>query len=72
MGESKQKLQLSFDEGGATAPEDMETRAEFLARLGRQVHWLNDVMHDHLLELCTNQKERGLEIEELLGTKCKW
>ena len=55
-----------------TAPKDMETRAEFLARLGRQVQWLNDVMHDHLLELCTNQKERGLEIEELLGTKCKW
>ena len=54
-----------------TAPKDMETRAEFLARLRRQVHWLNDVMHDHLLKLCTNQKERGREIEELLGAKCK-
>ena len=55
-----------------TEPEAMETRAEFLARLRRQVHWLNDTKHDHLLILCTNQKQRGQEVEELLGAKCKW
>ena len=55
-----------------TEPEDMETRAVFLTRLRRQANWLNDVRRDLLLELCTNQKQRGREIEELRGAKCKW
>ena len=55
-----------------TTPKDVEMRAEFLTRLRRQVHWLNDVMHDDLMKLCTNQKERGRDIEKLHGAKCKW
>ena len=64
--------QLIKDRMVETEPEAIETRAEFLARLRRQVHWLNDTKHDLLLKLCTNQKVRGREVALLLGAKCKW
>lgn len=55
-----------------TDPVAMESRAEFLLRLRRQVKWLNDNQNDELLKLCTNQKERAREVEGLLGAKCRW
>ena len=55
-----------------TEPVAMESRAEFLVRLRRQVKWLNDNQHDELCKLCTNQKERAREVECLLGAKCRW
>jgi hypothetical protein len=55
-----------------TEPKDIETRAEFLSRLRRQVNWMNETKHSRLLLLCTNQKVRANEVEDLLGAKCKW
>ena len=56
----------------ATEPETFESRAAFLARLRRQVNWLNDTKRDELLHHCTNQKERAKAVEKLLGAKCSW
>ena len=43
----------------SAAPAECESRAEFLARLRRAVHWLNDNEREAMLNLCTNQKERA-------------
>ena len=55
-----------------TDPDVFENRADFLARLRRQVASLNDNKGDELLQMCTNQKERAEEVEKLLGAKCQW
>eukprot|EP00973_Karenia_brevis_P022192 3054071-Karenia_brevis.AAC.1 len=46
----------------AMEPDEFESRADFLARLRRAVHWLNDNNWDHQLYLCCNQKESDLFI----------
>ena len=56
----------------ATAPTEFESRADFLVRLRRAVHWLNENKHDDALRLCTNQKERANDVHKLLGAKTRW
>ena len=41
------------------APDDLERRPEFLLRLRRTGHWMNEHWADDALYLCTNQKERA-------------
>ena len=54
------------------APEEMETRAQFLQRLRRTVNFLNDHCRDELMTLCTNQKERAEAVKKLKGAKSQW
>ena len=54
------------------APEEIESRAAFLIRLRNAVNWLNNNCREELLHLCTNQKERAEEVNELKGAKCSW
>ena len=56
----------------ATAPTVIETRPEFLVRLRRCVAWLNEHRREHMLYLCTNQKERAADVQKLGGAKTKW
>ena len=56
----------------SSEPETFESRADFLVRLRRQVTWLNENKCEEMLALCTNQKDRGKEVEELGGAKCHW
>ena len=55
-----------------TAQEEMETRAQFLVRLRRTVHWLNDNAADDALHLAQNQKERAKEVLDLKGARCSY
>ena len=55
-----------------TAPVEIETRPEFLCRLRRVVNWLNEHRREHALHMCTNQRERAKDVEDLLGAKTKW
>ena len=55
-----------------TAPEEMETRSEFLVRLRRTVHWLNENAADDALHLAQNQKERAKEVKDLKGARCSF
>ena len=55
-----------------TAPEDMETRAEFLVRLRRSAQWLNEHRAEQCLHICTNQKARAKDVILLCGAKTKW
>jgi hypothetical protein len=55
-----------------TAPVEIETRPGFLCRLRRDVNWLNEHRREHALQMCTNQKERDKDMEDLLGAKTKW
>ena len=55
-----------------TAPTEMETRSEFLVRLRRIVHWLNENAAGDALALAQNQKERAKAVQELNGAQCKW
>lgn len=55
-----------------TEPEEFESRADFLVRLRRAVAWLNSNRAEHMLYLCTNQKERAQDVLDLLGAKTKW
>ena len=54
------------------APEDLETRDAFIARLRRTVNWLNEHRWEDGLKLCTNQKERAADVKLLEGAKTKW
>ena len=54
------------------APEELETRDAFVARLRRTVNWLNEHRWEQGLKLCTNQKERAADVNLLLGAKTKW
>ena len=53
------RIRMRLDE---TAPAHMETRSEFLARLRRIVHWLNEHAADDALKLARNQKERAKKV----------
>ena len=55
-----------------TAPEEMETRAQFLLRLRRTVRWLNEHMRDNALLLSRNQKARAADVLKLEGARTKW
>ena len=62
------KQELSFAFAGGY----YETRKHFVARLRRTVQWLNDNKWQQALRLCTNQKKRAKEVQELLGAKSSW
>ena len=55
-----------------TEPDEIEGRAEFLARLRRTVHWLNERQAEALQEMCSNQKKRAADVLEMNGAKTKW
>ena len=55
-----------------TAPEDFESRGDFLTRLQRTVHWLNEHRAEHALSICTDQKARAKDVLLLYGAKTKW
>ena len=55
-----------------TEPADFESRADFLVRLRRTVHWLNDNRSDAMPSMCTSQKERDTDILSLAGARTKW
>ena len=55
-----------------TAPEELESRGDFLKRLRRAVTWLNEVYKDKLQHLCWNQKDRARDVKKLKGAKTKW
>ena len=63
------RLKIRLDE---TAPTEMETRSEFLARLRRTVHWLNEHAADDALTLAQNQKQRADDVQKLKGARSKW
>ena len=52
------------------APEHIETRPAFIARLRRTVRWLNQRARADGLKLCTDQKERAREVLRLKGARC--
>ena len=56
----------------ATQPEEFESRSDFLARLRRCAHWLNDNQAEAMLHLCNNQKQRATDVLQLMGAKTKW
>ena len=56
----------------ASAPTDMETRAGFLVRLRRTVHWMNENWRLDALALATNQQERAASVKDLDGARCEW
>ena len=55
-----------------TEPEDYEDRDAFIARLRRTVKWLNEHRSEDATTLCTNQKVRATDVENLVGAKTKW
>ena len=55
-----------------TEPDEIEGRAEFLARLRRNVRWLNEHQAEALQEMCCNQKKRAADVLQLNGAKTKW
>ena len=55
-----------------TVPVEFESREDFLVRLRRTVHWLNDNRSDDALVLATDQKERARAVINLEGAKTKW
>ena len=56
----------------ATAPDEQEMRASFVARLRKTVNWMNANLADEGKNMCTNQKERAKDIISLKGAKSKW
>ena len=50
---------------------NIEPRESFLMRLRRTAHWLKERQKD-AAQLCTNQKVRAREVEELAGSRTKW
>ena len=54
------------------APEELETREAFIARLRRTVKWLNQHRWEDAFKLCANQKERAADVHMLKGAKTKW
>ena len=54
------------------APEGLETRCAFIARLRRTVNWFSEHRWENGLKLCTNQKERAADVKLLEGAKTKW
>ena len=55
----------------AAAPEEIESREDFLAHLRQTVAWRNANQWEDGKHLCTNQRARALDVQELLGAKTK-
>ena len=55
-----------------TEHDEVEGRAEFLARLRRTVRWLNEDQAEALQEMRCNQKKRAADVLELNGAKTEW
>ena len=55
-----------------TAPNALETRPQFLARLRLTTRWMNEHWRADALHLATNQKERARQVLDLHGQKCEW
>ena len=55
-----------------TAPNALETRSQFLARLRLTTRWMNAHWRADALHLATNQKERARQVLDLHGQKCEW
>ena len=55
-----------------TAPVEIESRKEFIARLRTTVTWLNTNRWEDALALCVNQKQRARDLVFLDGAKTKW
>ena len=55
-----------------TAPDTLETRPQFLARLRLTATWMNKHWRADALHLATNQKDRARQVLDLNGQKCKW
>ena len=55
-----------------TEHDEVEGRAEFLARLRRTVRWLNEDQAEALQEMRCNQKKRAADVFELNGAKTEW
>ena len=64
-----QVLRVRLEE---TEPEGLETREDFVTRLRRTVHWLNDNRAQDALSLASNQKARAKNVLELEGARTKW
>ena len=56
----------------ATAPDEQEMRASFVARLRKTVNWMNANLADEGKNMCTNQKVRAKDIISVKGAKSKW
>ena len=55
-----------------TAPEEIETREDFVARLRRTVAWLNINARKHALKLARNQKVRARAVLKQEGARTEW
>ena len=55
-----------------TLPVSVESREEFITRLRNAISWVNRNKYDELLYLCTNQKQRAQDVEDLEGSRTKW
>ena len=55
-----------------TEPDEVEGRAEFLARLRGTVRWLNEDQAEALQEMRWNQRKRAADVLELNGAKTEW
>ena len=62
-------LKMHLQDAMPTGP---ESRAAFLCRLRRTVHWLNANRRAEGRRLCRNQKVRAREVIKLQGARCKW
>ena len=55
-----------------TAPVEEESRSEFVKRLRRTVHWMNDNARKHMRALCQDQKKRAAAVKKLQGARCSY
>ena len=55
-----------------TAPEEIESREEFVTRLRRTVAWLNINDWEHAVALARNQKVRARAVLHQEGARTKW
>ena len=56
----------------ATEPSKLESREAFISRLRAAVSWLNYNRSEYFAHLCTDQKERALEVLERKGARTKF
>ena len=57
-----------------TMPEGIgpEARDDFVQRVRNAVTWVNRNKHEELLDLCTKQKKRARDLQNLDGYRTKW
>jgi hypothetical protein len=54
------------------APEDFESREDFIDRLRRTVTWMNKHLRKEALQQCTNLEERAREVLKMGGKRTKF